>query len=361
MELFIPELWFAEQHSAILILLVAIFFGVLIKAADWVVVGASSLAYRLGMPKVIVGATIVSLGTTSPEAAVSVTAAWSGNSGLSLGNAVGSIIVDTGLIFGLGCMLTPLPADQFVLRRQGWVQFGCGWLLAALCYGAYLRDGDGATLGRGVGLFFLLILVWYLYVSVGWAKAHRRTQTKLADPDPHQVLDPIAPSSLTTHTLPTVLSMVIVGLALVIVSSRMVVQSVSELADRWGVPDVVIAATLVAAGTSLPEMIVGLSSIRRGHAELLVGNVIGADILNVLFVVGASAAAAELPLVELPPGAPAPYIFLSLHLPVMLLILGLFRILIVIASRRGRFVRAGGLPLFLIYVTFVVLSALLGH
>ena len=98
--------------------------------------GASGLAYRFGISKVIVGATVVSLGTTSPECAVSVMAAWSGEPGLALGNAIGSIIADTGLIFGLGCMIAVLPADRFVLSRQGWVQFGSAALLALLCYGA---------------------------------------------------------------------------------------------------------------------------------------------------------------------------------------------------------------------------------
>ena len=128
-----------------LLLIIAVGFAVLIKGADWLVEGASGLAYRFGMPKVIVGATIVSLGTTSPEAAVSVLAAWEGNPGLALGNAVGSIIADTGLIFGIGCLMVALPADKFVLARQGWVQLLCGVALAAVCYVAYSMDGAAAS------------------------------------------------------------------------------------------------------------------------------------------------------------------------------------------------------------------------
>ena len=166
MEHLIPEAWFAGLPQWALLALTALSIGVLGKGADWLVDSASGLAYRLGISKVIVGATIVSLGTTSPECAVSVMAAWSGEPGLALGNAIGSIIADTGLIFGLGCLITVLPADRFVLSRQGWVQFGSGVLLAAVCYGAFVISGDGATLGRPVGLLMLALLVLYLYVSI---------------------------------------------------------------------------------------------------------------------------------------------------------------------------------------------------
>ena len=361
MEFLIPEAWFVDLHSAVLLLITAFFFVVLIKGADWVVEGASGLAFRVGMPKVIVGATIVSLGTTSPEAAVSVAAAWSGNAGLALGNAVGSIITDTGLIFGLCCMLATLPADRFVLSRQGWIQFSSGCALATVCYAMYVIQGDDAALYRSVGMITLLALVWYLYISVKWARMHREEETLRVSSDAHHSDRIVVSHHEQKHGVPTLIVMVVSGLILVMISSHVVVQSVSQLADRWGVPEVVIAATLIAGGTSLPELMVGITAIRRGHPELLVGNVIGADILNVLFVVGASAVAAPLPLVDANPDSPAPYIFLTLQLPTMVLILSLFRILIVPASRKGNFARWNGIPLFIIYVSFVILSAVLGH
>ena len=133
MEHLIPHAWFQAQSQILLLVVLVASLAVVAKGADVLVEGAAGSAYRLGMPKVIVGATIVSLGTTSPEFAVSVMAAWSGDAGLALGNAVGSIIADTGLIFGLGCLLTVLPADRFVLSRPGWVPFGSAVLLAAIC------------------------------------------------------------------------------------------------------------------------------------------------------------------------------------------------------------------------------------
>ncbi len=332
----------------LLLPIVVVSLAVLVKGADWLVAGAAGLAYRLGISKIIVGATVVSLGTTSPEAAVSVMAAWSGRPGLALGNAVGSIIADTGLIFGLGCLLATLPADRYVLKRQGWVQFGAAVLLAVLCYGAFAIRGDAAELGRGVGVFFLFLLVMYMYASVRWSRQHPRAQPQ-AQPTAH------APQNGRPALL--LLGFIVIGLALVVLASHVLICSVSVMAVRWGVPQVVIAATLVALGTSLPELVVGMTSIAKGHYELLVGNVIGADVLNVLFVIGASAAAAKLPIVEA--GASVPHIFLYLHLPTMILILLLFRIYIFRAVRTGSFRRWYGLPLVLIYVGYVVAQFLL--
>jgi len=344
----IPEAWFDGRAQWVLLLISAGAVALLIRGAAWLVDGASGLAYRMGISKVIVGATVVSLGTTSPECAVSVVAAWSGEPGLALGNAIGSIIADTGLIFGLGCLLVVLPADRYVLSRQGWVQFGSAALLAALCYGVWVVMGDQATLGRWVGLLFLGLLAVYLWVSVRWSREHPHGE-------PFQ-LDALTPDQRESkHAAIRLASVGIVGLLLVLVASRGLVLSVTELAEEhWHVPKVVIAATLVALGTSLPELVIGMTSILKGHREILVGNVIGADILNVLFVVGASATAAPLPIIE--HGTRVPEIALYVHVPTMLIILVLFRLFIHSASKTGHFRRWYGLPLVLIYVAYTVIQ-----
>lgn len=326
---------------------VAISVAVLGRGADWLVEGASNLAVDLGMPKVIIGATIVSLGTTSPECAVSVMAAWSGEPGLALGNAVGSIIADSGLIFGLGCAWAVLPADRFVLNRQGWVQVGAGVLLALLCYGAYLVSGPEASLGSRTGLLMIVLLGAYLFVSIHWSREHPEGTTFVLDQE-----NGASGVSATTLFLPLV--MVSTGLVFVIVASHVLVQSVSEIAVQIGVPKLVIAGTLVAFGTSLPELVVGMTSIRKGHPELLVGTVIGADILNVLFVIGASALAAPLPIFE--PQASVPHVFLLIHLPAMLTVLLIFRLSIVAAVRKGHFDRWMALPLLATYIGYVVIQ-----
>ena len=346
MEHLIPESLVAGRAQWMLLLLAAVAVGVLAKGADLLVDGASGIAYRMGISKVIVGATIVSLGTTSPEFAVSVMAAWGGEPGLALGNAIGSIIADTGLIFGLGCLITVLPADRFVLSRQGWVQFGSGVALAAICYGLWIVAGDAAYLGRWVGFSLLASLVAYMYVSILWSRQHRHGEPFQMDDD--------ADKMEKAHTaLPLLAFYGLIGLLLVLISSRLMILSVTELAEvHWHVPKVVIASTFVALGTSLPELVIGMASILKGHKEILVGNIIGADILNVLFVVGGSAAAARLPILE--PGAKIPEIALYVQIPTMLLVLVLFRVFISRSSSRGHFRRWYGIPLLALYIVYTV-------
>ena len=356
-----PETWF-DRPQWLLILMAIVAMAAVIKGADWLVEGAAGIAARLGMPKVIIGATIVSLGTTAPETAVSVLAAFSGNAGLALGNGVGSIIADTGLIFGLGCVLVALPADKFVLTRQGWVQFGSGLFLAGLCWVLFAIKGSEAILTWHVGAILLASLVGYLYLSVRWARQHPHGE-------PHLVTLPAEGESVVVgvdqhehaeeNSLAMLFVMGLAGLVVVIVGGDGLVGSVSELAHQWGVPDVVIAGTIVALGTSLPELVVGMQSLRKGHAELLVGNVIGADILNVLFVIGASAVAAPLAIAYDNATKQPTTSFVYIALPAMMAMLIYFRLCIFKATKDGQFSRWMGVPLLVGYAAFSVLSYVL--
>lgn len=357
----LPEAWF-DLPTFALLAIVVVGMAAVIKGADWLVEGAAGVAKKLGMPEVVVGATIVSLGTTSPEMAVSVLAAFNGNAGLALGNGVGSIIADTGLILGLGLLLTRLPADRFVLSRQGWVQVGSAVLLAGLCYAIYAVHGDAinadgrpmARLGRWVGIVLVILLIGYMAISIRWAKLHPGGTPHLIEDHGRIVTDHDKPGGRSLLALSLI---GLAGLAIVVFAGDALVQSVTIVAERWGVPNVVIASTLVALGTSLPELVVGMTAIRKGHPELLVGNVIGADILNVLFVIGFAALAAPLPILE--PGTTHPAIFLQLQLPTMLIMLIFTRACIFKAVRTGRFDKWMGVPLLLMYVAFVILNTAL--
>ncbi len=331
--------------------------------AEWLVEGATGIAYRIGMPAVIVGATIVSLGTTTPECAVSVMAAFQGEAGLALGNAVGSVIVDSALIFGLCCLLTRLPADKFLLSRQGWVQFGSGVLLAVICYYCWFIDPLHAQIPRVVGILLVTLLAIYLYFSVIWANQHP-TKSESFTISPH--LAEQAKAGEVFHvddqharklSYPVLFGMLLAGLILVVGSGHFVIESVNQLALRVGIPQIVLASTLVALGTSLPEFVVGITAVRKGHPELLVGNIIGADVLNILFVTGFALLASPLPLIE--PTAKVPAIFMYVHLPSMLIILAYFRLIIFKASRQGHFERWMGIPFLLMYVAYVVIQYLI--
>jgi len=325
----------ADLPTFVLLIVIAVCIVVLSKGADWMIDGVVDLAQRTGLPRIVIGATIVSLGTTTPEAFVSVMAAWLGNPGLALGNGVGSIIADTGLIFGLTCILAPVPVNRFILNRTGWVQVGSATLLVCIAVVLLLTGSGEPILGRGFGMLFLFLLAGYMYVTYLWAKDGGE-----------QALEGENERSADPRALPLCWLMVAGGLLLVIASARFLVPSASAIAGRMGVPDDVIAATMVALGTSLPELTTAITAVRKGHPEICVGNVVGADVLNCLFVIGAAATARPL---AVPPN------FFYFHFPTMLIILFSFRFFISL-NRDGWFKKWQGAWLLAVYAAYVAVQ-----
>ncbi len=228
-------------------------------------------------------------------------------------------------------------------------------LLAAICYWSYFRLGDAAVLGRTTGLGLLGLLGVYLVASVRWSQESRQDASGASPTAVHTHLPIEGEEAVFDGQSPLGGVMVrgIVGLALVVLAGRAAVLAAGAPARSWGVPEVVLAASLVALGTSLPELVVGMTSLRRGHPELLVGNVIGADVLNILFVTGAAAVAAPLPIVY---DTGFREVFLVVHLPLMLVVLTYFRCCVFVAVRRGTFSRWMGIPLLIAYVVSVVVG-----
>lgn len=308
---------------------------ILCKGADWMIDGVVHLARRTGLPRIVIGATIISLGTTMPEAVVSVMAAWMGNPGLALGNGVGSIIADTGLIFGLICILTRVPVNRFILNRTGWVQVGAATLLVTISLIALASTEGEPVLYRWVGVLFLVLLGGYMYITYVWARQGTDAAIEGEEADDSELM------SLGKCCL-----MLLGGLFLVVAGARILVPSAVEIAYRIGVPEDVIAATMVAFGTSLPELMTAIAAVRKGHPEIMVGNIVGADVLNCLFVIGAAAAARPL---AVPPN------FYNFHFPAMLLILYPFRFFIFM-NRDGWFKRWQGGWLFVVYLIYLFLQ-----
>jgi len=340
----IPESFFHGQTSWLLWVLTGGGIALLVYGADRTVGSAVRLAATLGLSKVIIGATVVSLGTTSPEAAVSVKAAWQGDPGLALGNGVGSIICDTAMIFGLCCLIRRLPLNRFVLNRHGWLQLGAGTLLTAtaLAFWAISGDINNVVIPREIGLVFVALLIGYMCLSVHWSRRHPETI-------PAEAAAGAPPRNAKARRALMDLGLLAFGLALVVGGSEVLIGSVKEIALRLDVPQAVIAVTLVAFGTSLPELVTAIASLVKGHSELLVGNIVGADILNVLFVIGASAVAQPLKVDPL---------FFSLFLPVMMVVLILLRVYIFTSGSSFR--RWQGVPLLAIYVVFTILTVAYG-
>ena len=323
-----------------LLLMIAVSILALGKGADWLVEYAEAISRRWGVPQVVIGATIISLGTTTPEAVVSVLAAVNGRSEMALGNAVGSIICDTGLILGIGCLIAPLPLDPRVVNRQGWVKIATGVLLVAACLpwaDPLSAFSGGGQLPRAVGVLFLGLLVLYL----GWSVRLAREAPAAAPLD----------SEAGRGTLLWTAMSLMAGVATVVIASSLLIPSAAELAIRLNVPPSIIAATLVAFGTSLPELTVVVTAARKGQGDLAIGNVIGADILNVLFVAGAAAAVT-------PGGLEASHYFFLMQFPAMLLLLAIFRVGISMAPG-GTLGRPFGLALLGTYLAVTLTSYLL--
>ena len=325
-----------EFHVGFLILIIAAMIFVLSKGADILVDEAIALSTRWGVPKVMIGATIVSLGTTLPEAAVSVFAAIKGVSELALGNAVGSIICNSGLILGTAALIRPLPLDRSIVNRHGWIQLSAGLLLILGCL-PYRSLGTvfetGGRFPQTIGFVFVVLLALYLWLSVYWTRGIEEGDDDISEQKQNNVIMPLVK--------------LFFGVAMVIISSQILIPAAQETAKRFGVPSSIIAATLVAFGTSLPELVTAVTASLKKQGELAVGNVIGANILNVLFVVGVSAAVT-------PGGLTAETFFFRMLFPVMLGVFVVFRVGAFISEKE--FKRPFGVLLILIYVAVTILS-----
>jgi len=243
--------------------------GLLVWGADRFVLGAAALARNLGVPPLLIGLTVVGFGTSAPEILVSTMAALQGNPGLAIGNAIGSNIANIALILGTTALIAPLTVQSDMVRREY-------PLLLAVSVGAFflLFDNDLDRFDGVVLLIGLAISMW-LFVRIG---LHRRDNDPLTAEIEAEIPLDIGAIAATGWFL--------VGLATLIVSSRMLVWGSVEVATALGVSDLVIGLTIVAVGTSLPELAASIMSALKGEHDLAIGNVIGSNVWNLLAVLG---------------------------------------------------------------------------
>jgi cation:H+ antiporter len=249
--------------------LMAISFVILAKCADWLIEGAIEVARHLKAPPILIGIVIVGIGTTAPELAVSVTAALEGNPEVALGNAIGSVIYDDGIALPLAALFAPaaILVDRTVLRSAA-------IFLIAVDLLAYYLAFDG-TLGRGEGALLVLFFVAYLIYTY-WEQKRSGSREALEDDG-------------EARSWPVVLVLFTGGLVGVLVSSDWIVAATPVVATALGVPNVIIGLVMVALGTSIPEIATCIIAARKGQGSLAVGNILGADILNICWIAGASA------------------------------------------------------------------------
>lgn len=266
--------WLTSQGVWGALVLMAGSFAVLVKCADWMVDGAADMARRLRVPPILIGIAVVSLGTTSPELAVSVRAALEGRAEIALGNAVGSVIYDDGLALPMVALFSPVVVmiDRIVLRSAA-------TFLIAAHLGAYWMSADGALVRWEGGLLVLGFFAYLVYAY--WERRQ------------HPVTDELDLSE-PPRSWPRLLLLLVIGLAGVLISSEGIVVSAPVLAVAMGVSDVIIALLVVALGTSIPEVATCVTAARKRQGSLAVGNILGADILNICWIAGASAVVNDL-------------------------------------------------------------------
>ena len=305
-------------------------FVCLIKGGDWFVDGASDIARRLKIPEIIVGATIVSIGTTLPEVMVSATSAVTGHGEIAYGNAIGSIICNTALISALTIAIRPS-----LVKRKTFILPVIFFFGAAVFYSliAYLTG----YFSRTVGIILVAIFVVYIVLITLRSRKHP---------------DEIEEEEETVKELPLWKTIVflIVGAALIAVGARLLVDNGTIIATKLGVPESVVALTFVALGTSLPELVTAITSLIKGHSALSIGNIVGANLFNLVLVCGVSTTLS-------PFAVPASKTIAGMNsslvvdIPLMLLVMV---IMTVPALIRQKLSRVQGILLLLIYVAFVV-------
>lgn len=302
-------------------------FVLLVWSADRFVMGASATARNLGVAPIIIGLTIVGLGTSAPEMLVSAMAAWNGNPHMGIGNALGSNIANIGLVLGITALVAPLAVRSQTLRREFPVMFAVVFLALILLWDGVLSRLDGLLLLFGM----VLVLCWMVYIGL---------QQKRADPMATE-FDEEIPSHLS---MARATMWIVVGLSFLLLSSHMLVWGAVNIAQWFGVSDLIIGLTIIAIGTSLPELAASVMSALKNEHDIAIGNIIGSNMFNLLAVLG-------IPGLILPGATPAAV--MSRDYPVMV---GLSIVLFIMAygfKKPGRLSRIEGALLLMGYIAYM--------
>ncbi len=316
------------------ILLFIVGLVMLIKGGDWFVDGATGIARRFRLPELLIGATVVSIGTTLPEVMVSAQGAMAGSGGMAYGNAVGSIICNTSLIAALTVAIKPSKVDRKALVIP--VIF---FFVAVAFYMSVAYFSGNFT--RTVGVILLLCFVVYITFTIWQMK-----KNPIKEVEEHEVQEE-EKTSVAKDVI-----ILVVGAVLIAFGARLLVDNGTAIAETLGVPDTVIALTFVALGTSLPELVTAITSLMKGHGALSLGNIIGANLFNLVLVSGVATVISPFPVPteSTIAGMPAS---LVLDMPVML---GVMLILTVPALIRQKLSRAQGIILLCIYAAFCLIQ-----
>ena len=317
------------------VLLFIVGFICLIKGGDWFVDGAAGIAKRFNMPEILVGATVVSIGTTLPEVMVSASSAVMGHGEIAYGNAIGSIICNTALIAALTIAIKPSDVERRSLVLPTFFFFTAAVFYSAIAYFA-------GFFSRITGVILLLMFVIYMVLTVRQAIGSD-AGTASTDAIP-------ADSEEKNEPIWKLILLIIIGAALIAVGADLLVDNGTIIAAALGVPESVIALTFVALGTSLPELVTAITSLAKGYGALSLGNVIGANLFNLVLVSGISCTLSPfaVPVGKKIAGIPAS---LVVEIPLMMAVMAFVTVPALI---RGKLSRIQGIILLIVYASFCV-------
>ena len=308
------------------ILGVIIGFVLLVKGADWFVDGSSSIAKKLRIPAVVIGLTIVAFGTSAPELAVSVSAALKGSNDIALGNVVGSNIFNTLVVLGASAAITPIAVGKSAIKKDYPLSIFAAVLLGILCLtDTILFKATDMSIGRMDGIILLICFAFFMYTTI------REGLRGRAEAEEEEI------ASFTTGKS---ILFILIGLAGIVGGGQLTVTCAKELARDLGMTEAVIGLTVVALGTSLPELVTSVVAARKGESDIAVGNVIGSNIFNIFFILGTSATI--LPMKNLD----ASYVF---DLLVLIIVMIVTFVPIAITKKVGR---GMGITMVLAYVAY---------
>ena len=238
-------------------------FVMLVRGADFFVDGAASIAAKFKIPQLIIGLTVVAMGTSAPEAAVSISAAFKGSADITIGNILGSNILNVLIILGLSALLCPLPVSKSVIFVNLPIMIASSVLLLILGY-------DGKISHLDAIIIFACFLGFLTYIIISAIRSNQSGET------------------IKEMTMARSVVLTVIGLVFIILGSRFTVNSASYIAEKIGLSERFIGLTVVALGTSLPELFTSVTAARKGNADIAIGNIVGSNILNILFIVGIS-------------------------------------------------------------------------
>ncbi|MGL5754656.1 MAG: calcium/sodium antiporter [Paraclostridium sp.] len=319
-------------------LLLLLGFLLLVKGAEYFVDGSSSIATLLKIPPLIIGLTIVAFGTSAPEAAVSITASIQGQNGIALGNVIGSNIFNLLCVVGMSAFIAPLSVKKSILIKEFPFLILASVLLLVLSDDLLFQQTQNSILSNGDGLVFLMLFGIFMYYLLEIAFNSRN---KILNQETSITSSKEITASYSIP-LPKAILMSLIGIIGIVIGGKLVVDCASNIALNFGVSEKMIGLTIVSIGTSLPEFVTSVVAASKGESDIAIGNVIGSNIFNILFILGVSALISPMPV--------DPSLFLDIVIMIFVTIIAY-----VFALRKKDINKSEGIILIIAYVAYMML------